>query len=914
MDKDDSDSRIEDEGIEAEHYFDETTDAYLAEEVSVGEEVVGDSEPGPVAPPPPKPQPALLGLLGLVLLAGLGLVIWGMLSSRSGPGSGPVTVPSAQARLTPIGPLDPKLASLLTDLQAVYVRDGAEAARKFAESRLLIEPDGMIRLTIELDTEDKAAHDEVAAQLDAWGVKIDNRNRMSMDVSFTLQQVGDALAIPTVGVGTPIAIPTALMGGDLPPTILNGMAHLKHVSRVLLATKPDTDSLPLMPPFAVRPEGIDKSHANVWQQQGFTGKGMKIAVLDPDGFYGYKEMLGEELPTDDKVHVMAFNASRNVEGNPEAQPKRRWHGAACAEIVHAMAPDAELYLAAFDTFGSEEKAVEWAISQGVNIISASYGSNYYPTDGKTAATTLLVDKTTRENGIFWAISSGNEADGHYRGVFQAGPDGISNIFYNGQARFKINVLAAGAIKILLRWDDWQERTVDYTFLLLDENGNELAASRDVQSGPPANPVEILQYNAPSTGDYYLAITAPQGTRGVTFDIFIKSGSMDFEKYVAGNSVGSPGDATTALTVGAINWQSEQVTGYSSQGPTDDGRIKPDIAAHSDMTSRTYSRENRVFSGTSASAPLVAGAAALVWSANRNFTADQVKTFLMQRAVDAGDAGPDPAYGAGRLEMGPSPNGNPVPSPEVPSPVPPVTPVPPLQPGTQGGGSSDTTLIVIIGGSMIALALLAGTGIWLLTRRNARLQPAYAISGPGMQYRQHQQYPPQQPPPGYYPGPPPGPGQAPPPPGGMRPPVPPQPAQYSGQPGAVPPPRPPMPGFGQPPAPGQAGPMPPGPRPPMPGVAPGGPPQPQPQGGVQPPAPRPPMPQPQAPGQAMPPQPPTAPMQAGPVPPQPPAVGPGTGPGGRPAPPPPRQSSPCPSCGRMLKPGATQCDHCGWQKS
>jgi len=908
MDKDASESHVEDEGLDVEPPLDETTDAELVEEAYVGEEAIGEGESPPVAPRPPAPQPALLGLLGLLLLAGLGLVIWGLLSSRSGSGSPVVAVPSAQALLTPIGPLDPKLASILTDLQAIYVRDGADAARKFAESRLLIDPDGLIRLTIELDTEDKAAHDEVAAQLDAWGVKIDNRNRMSMDVSFTLQQVGDALAIPTVGAGTPIAIPTSLIGGDLPPTILNGMAHLKHVSRVLQATKPDTDGIPFMPPLVVRPEGVDKAHANAWQQQGFTGKGMKIAVLDPDGFYGYKEMLGEELPAEDKVHVMAFNASHNIEGNPEALPKHRWHGAACAEIVHAMAPDAELYLASFDTFGSEEKAVEWAVSQGVNIISASYGSNYYPTDGKTAPTTLLVDKTTRENGIFWAISSGNEADGHYRGVFQAGQDGISNIFYNGEARFKVKV-AAGEMKILLRWDDWQARTVDYTFLLLDEEGKELAASRDVQNGPPSVPVELIRYNAPNAGTYYLAITAPQGTKGATFDIFLKSGAVDFEKYVAGNSVGSPGDSTAALTVGAINWQSEQVTTYSSQGPTDDGRIKPDIAAHSDMASRTYSRDNRVFSGTSASAPLVAGAAALVWSANRNFTAEQVKAFLMQRAVDLGDAGPDPAYGSGRLEMGPSPNDNPI-TPQTPGPVTPITPVPPLQPGTQGGsGSNDTTLWVILGGGMMALSLLAGTGIWLLTRRQARLQPAYAMPGPGMQYGQYQQYPPQQPPPGYYPGQSPGPGQPPPLPGGMRPPMPPQPPQYGGQPGAPPPPRPPMPGYGPPPTAGQAGPMPPGPRPPMPGVVPGSPLPPQ--GGVQPPAHRPPMPPPQAPGQATPPQPPpVAPMQGGAMPPQPP-VG---GQGGRPAPPPPRQSSPCPSCGRMLKPGAAQCDNCGWQKS
>ena len=921
MDKDANDMnanprRADDEVVSEGKPGDDIVSEESSLEEPLSEEYADDEAPARPAQLPAKPAPALLALLGLLLLGGLGLVLWGLLFSGAGPGSGPAVVPSAQALLTPGVQLDPKLATILLELQKVYVRDGAEAARKFAESRLLIEPDGMIRLTVELDTEEKAAHDKVAQQLEVWGVKIDNRNRMSMDVSFTVEQVGAALAIPTVGAGTPIAIPTSLTGGDLPPSILNGMANLEHVVKVRQVLRPETEEIQL---YQIRPEGVAKTGADTWHKQGITGKGIKIGVLDPDGFYGYKEMLGQELPPADKVHVQAFNASKNIEGDPRAAPENRWHGAACAEIVSAMAPDAELYLASFDTDGSLEKAVDWLTSQGVNIISASFGSNYFATDGKTSASTLLVEKTARENNILWVISSGNEANDHYKGTFKAGPDGVSTLFYNGQARLKAEV-GAGNVRIILRWDDWAARNIDYTFLLLDENGNEIASSRDVQrGGPQSYPIELINFRSEGRATYYLAITAPQGTRGVNFDIF-KSGPIELEKYVASGSLGTPGDAASGLTVGAVNWQSEQITDYSSQGPTDDGRIKPDIAAHSDMSSRTYKRMNEVFSGTSASAPLAAGGAALVWSANRNFTVEQVKAFMMQRSVDSGDPGPDSVYGTGRMAMGASPNAEPITPPQPPAPIDPVQPAPPLQPGAVS--SSNSALVwVLVGGIMMALAAFAGIGIWLLMRSRARAQPAYAMPGaPGQygqygpnQYGQYPYPPPQQHPPGYYPG---QTAQGPP---GQRPPVPPQPGQ--GWPMQVPP-----------------GQMPPGQRPPMPGVNPGAP---APQAGMQPPAPRPPFPQPQAPGQPRPPlppmpggagqvqgmqgiqppppmpggfappspQPPVVPPQAGAMQPQPPAPGSG----GRPLPPPPRPAALCPNCARMLKPGAAQCDNCGWKK-
>lgn len=58
--------------------------------------------------------------------------------------------------------------------------------------------------------------------------------------------------------------------------------------------------------------------------------------------------------------------------------------------------------------------------------------------------------------------------------------------------------------------------------------------------------------------------------------------------------------------------------------------------------------NDKFNGTSASTPIVSGAASLVWNANRNLTAAQVKNILAQTTVDLGAPGYDQYYGHGFL--------------------------------------------------------------------------------------------------------------------------------------------------------------------------------------------------------------------------------------------------------------------------
>jgi serine protease AprX len=102
---------------------------------------------------------------------------------------------------------------------------------------------------------------------------------------------------------------------------------------------------------------------------------------------------------------------------------------------------------------------------------------------------------------------------------------------------------------------------------------------------------------------------------------------------------TPADADSIISVGAVNF-SGLLAGFSSTGPTNDGRIKPDIVApgvsvHCASTSGFSSYFNT--SGTSLSTPLTGGVAALMLSARPELTPIQVRDALRNTASPITDS-------------------------------------------------------------------------------------------------------------------------------------------------------------------------------------------------------------------------------------------------------------------------------------
>lgn len=84
-------------------------------------------------------------------------------------------------------------------------------------------------------------------------------------------------------------------------------------------------------------------------------------------------------------------------------------------------------------------------------------------------------------------------------------------------------------------------------------------------------------------------------------------------------ISAPADADSVLTVGAIDQFASYVS-FSSQGPSSDGRTKPNVAAMGYQTVvQDVSGQVLTGSGTSFSAPIITGLSACLWQALPNLT-------------------------------------------------------------------------------------------------------------------------------------------------------------------------------------------------------------------------------------------------------------------------------------------------------
>lgn len=99
-------------------------------------------------------------------------------------------------------------------------------------------------------------------------------------------------------------------------------------------------------------------------------------------------------------------------------------------------------------------------------------------------------------------------------------------------------------------------------------------------------------------------------------------------------IGTPGSAEDVITVGALD-KDTSIAVYSSQGPTEEGRIKPNIAfVGSDvMSAEANSGDGYVgFSGTSMATPGAAGVAALMYQANPDLSPFDIRNIMQETAT------------------------------------------------------------------------------------------------------------------------------------------------------------------------------------------------------------------------------------------------------------------------------------------
>jgi subtilisin family serine protease len=362
-----------------------------------------------------------------------------------------------------------------------------------------------------------------------------------------------------------------------------------------------------------------------------------------------------------------------VDGEDEADlASTTEHGTACAEVIHDIAPNAQLYLVKVGTELDLVEAAAWLISQEVDIISSSIGLyNASPGDGSGFVADVV--NQARAAGILWVTAAGNDRESHWGGVYNDIDNDNFHEFANEEDVncFTFTLIGGdcapfflGTVNIFVRWSDWQQVNQNFDLHLMRWNGNTwetVASSTDVQDGAPGKtPTEWISATIFDFAPYGFRIERKSGNQTVNFEVFtpgIISFGFGLREGLRARSIANLADSPGAVTVAALNVAAPHTQEfYSSEGPTngpggaaEGGFNKPNLGGLANVSTQSYGPG--VFNGTSAATPHVAGAAALILGANPTFTPDQLESFLAERAVDMGDAGLDTQYGHGRLHLG-----------------------------------------------------------------------------------------------------------------------------------------------------------------------------------------------------------------------------------------------------------------------
>ena len=390
-------------------------------------------------------------------------------------------------------------------------------------------------------------------------------------------------------------------------------------------------------------EEVTATLASAWHAKGFTGKGVKVAVIDG----GFRGLADRQAAGDLPANIVTQDLCAGEFGTAED------HGTAVAEIVHEMAPDAQLYLVCVGTEVDLAAAEAYAKSQGVSVINDSLGwEGPYRDDGSGPIDAVVAD--ARANGILWVNSAGNEAQTHWSGTYASngsahqwsasGDIGNTFVWPNG-----------AAICGFLKWDEWPGGRVRLRPLSRplrlergvavseDEQGEAAASRRSRDLRPPD---ERRRFSC-VLGDPRLHRSLEPAARPRQLEPAARVPGGGGKHRHAGLVARGAGRRRTVLAVArarAVQFAGPDGRRTREAGPRRSRqRVVRDVRGYSGACPSA-------FAGTSASSPEVAGAAALVKQAYPRFAPDQIKDLLMRSARDLGAPGIDNVYGAGELQL------------------------------------------------------------------------------------------------------------------------------------------------------------------------------------------------------------------------------------------------------------------------
>jgi subtilase family protein/CARDB protein/List-Bact-rpt repeat protein len=527
-----------------------------------------------------------------------------------------------------------------------------------------------------------AAGADVSAARAAGLLRFDATGRVQVVVEATGSTDGIAAAVVAAD-GVVERIARAVVQARVPPAAL-----------AALAARPDVRSL--RPPDyglanvgSVTTQGDVVLRADALRAQlGVTGGGVRIGVAS-NGVAGLAQSIGlGDLPpmtfrcraSDGTLTERASDCetgerleetvggvtSRSFSAVPDLAPSGAAEGTAMLEIIHDLAPDAELWFANFETLLEYEAAAAFLAANVDVVVSDITVHGFFP-DGRNSVARrfaqIMSAPGTRARAFVQA--AGNQAAAHYAGPYTASTfdDGLGryHLFRAGvdtagpptpSPLNRVTVAPGGVLGVFLSWNDAAGASINnYDLLLADcASGRVLDASLGPQTGhqEPNEAVVFVNQDSVSTDVCYLIVNARNAAAVRTLNVTLLGDVIAHEFNTPGRSLMPPADALgDTIAVGAVGADTPaEIEPFSSRGPTFDGRRKPDLVGVDGVIVTGAGGFPSVFLGTSAAASHVAAVAALLLQINPTLTRAQLRSIMASSAVPLGDQN---AFGAGRVD-------------------------------------------------------------------------------------------------------------------------------------------------------------------------------------------------------------------------------------------------------------------------
>lgn len=524
-------------------------------------------------------------------------------------------------------------------------------------------------------------------------VQVDG-DRIRVEVAFDDEAAARA-AVDAAGGADVVTIVDGLLAADVPADEVAALQADPAVSTVslpvALTAPPESTVAPTQTAGSKGGDVYDKTQVQRWHDIGLTGAGVSVGIVDYFDRETWRDARRKsEVPDASGTFCRWGGRTCNVYDSPSPDI----HGIAVAEAIHDMAPKAKLYLATVATREDLKAAIDYFASKGVRILSRSLGGFYDgPGDGTGPSGSLVAYAVKK--GITWLNSAGNS--GAYTAAYSDGTKVIVGGYWRGKWRdtngnrwmefahrvvdpvtgaptgeltYSETMRIACTPYFRLRWNDWAtSKPTDFDIYRILSDGSVQAPGyrpNDQRKKGDA-PLELQDgsddYFRCSSGwiDVGIYYAANGGGAGDILELQGNSGDI-IETAVSGYSAGNAfvdSKSGGMAAVGAVDpVEGTLIAGYSSRGPTNDGRVKPEISAGSNFTSRayTYSGDGGRFNGTSAATPVVAGAAAIMLQRYPSKTPAELVAYLRTHTQDRGAAGVDNVYGTGELVMRAIPRG------------------------------------------------------------------------------------------------------------------------------------------------------------------------------------------------------------------------------------------------------------------